>query len=213
MRNRVEKLERIQPPSDPTSEEEGARERVLSEGDGGESLGECRIVTTWEMPSIEGQEYDAVSTRAEAGDEGAISELRTLLGPDEWRKAGDLARQVCENYLERIVGEAPSAKMISATVRSNLAEIQRELLGQKPSMLETLLVKQIVVSHLAMYRIELRLASLQSFTHESGDYWERQLSRAHWRYIMAINALIQLRQPMGPNVPQPRRKKNAVRNR
>src|SRR5690349_18890584 len=82
--------------------------------------------------------------RAQEGDIGCLTELRSLLDsrPDLWKKVGDLAEHAELITLRLVAGENLH---VMEAVQRKLAELKLELAGPSPTPMEKILVERIGV--------------------------------------------------------------------
>jgi hypothetical protein len=102
---------------------------------------------------------------------------------------GNLAREAERMLLDRL---APNNLAYREAVTQMAGHLRAQLGGPDPTPLERLLVERVVVSWLWMYQADM-MGALQTKTLAVGDYFERNVDRAHRRFLAAVKALAQVR--------------------
>ena len=139
------------------------------------------------------REWIKAFERAEAGEMSAlpilreafecVPELAELFG-------GDVAKRAIDAVLNSWL---PKHLAYQEAVRHKMAELRAELLGDRPSALERLLVERIVVCLLHAYHADIQSGNTESMTLKWAEYLQRQQDRAHRRYESAIKTLAAVR--------------------
>ncbi len=114
--------------------------------------------------------------------------------PELWQSVGDMALQVQSRMIDKMVSQA----VAELAIEHGLEEI-RDSLGRKDAtMLENLLIDQIVICWLNVYGVQHQYTQNMagSLTLSQGDYWERRLTSAQARYLRAIETLARVRRLM-----------------
>lgn len=111
--------------------------------------------------------------------------------PDLCDKISLLANSVKSNLLEKIVDDAGSRLLI----REELDQLKKRLTTEESSPLEMLLIDAVLMCWLRFQQAESYRSSVmgpgQTFTHV--EYADKMLTRAHNRYLKAIESLARLR--------------------
>jgi hypothetical protein len=134
----------------------------------------------------------AIVDGAENGDRTALSELRkTLADFPELISAfgGDLVMQV----EAMLVGKFSQLPTVREAISANLNALRAELAGENPSPIERLLVERIATCWLQVAYADSKIAGIERFSIQEGDYLQRQQDRAHRRYLSALKMLAVVR--------------------
>jgi hypothetical protein len=131
-----------------------------------------------------------------------LAELRKWLNefPELWHIIFDASRLIEENFVRNMVQER--AAIIA--LHKNIEEIRNGLAYNKSSMMEMLLIDNIVVSWLsvqyATYQMTTRMNQEEKIV--ILEFWERRLTAAQKRYLRACETLTRVRRLMSakPNV-------------
>ncbi len=107
------------------------------------------------------QRLRELATKANAGDEQALFDLRTMLADDRRivEHLGDLSRRVEATLLEQL---AAHDTLTREAVREYLAQLRATLAGPQPTVIERLLVDQVVLCHLVDRQAAHAEASVQA---------------------------------------------------
>lgn len=118
-----------------------------------------------------------------------LAEVRATLQahPELWRAAGDLTVRVRNLALAPF--ECNSVAKESIVI--GLEQLRTELGFDSASVVERLLIDQIVTAHLFLSTTALQLSRAGS--RNEGLSWERRLQMAHSRLVRSIEALVQIR--------------------
>ncbi len=136
--------------------------------------------------------------RARAGDTDTRVKLRSLIVSRDWMAwVGDLARQATLKLIDRAAGGDP---VWAAELTEKADAIRREVLGERPSVLEELLAQRVVNGWVAVHALELELAVRPPLDPKSKDHLDRALSRAQRRYAEAIRELARVRRLQAPRL-------------
>jgi hypothetical protein len=130
--------------------------------------------------------------RAQAGDAGALPQLRQLLDerPDLWKEVGDLAWHAREAMVALAAGQS---LLVKESVRRRLDELQAELAGPAPSPLEKLLVERVVVCWAQAYLADLDALGKDRAGSQQASFAQRRQSAAQARYLAAVKQLAAVR--------------------
>jgi hypothetical protein len=111
--------------------------------------------------------------------------------PDLCDKISLLANSVKSNLLEKIADDTGSRVLI----REEVDQLKKRLTGDEATPLETLLIDAVLMCWLRFQQAESYRSSVmgpgQTFTHV--EYADKMLTRAHNRYLKAIESLARLR--------------------
>jgi len=130
--------------------------------------------------------------RAAIGDTATVPAIRRLLeNPENIEMfGGNLARCAQRSFVDAI-----SSKDISVreAIHAKLAGMRKELLGEKPTAVEVLLVERIVACWLQVQDAEIRTAQAKDMTFKQADFHQRRMDATSKRYLSAIKALALVR--------------------
>lgn len=131
--------------------------------------------------------------RAQAGDGSALPVLRKLM--DEAPElAGNIADLACD--VERIIVRemAGGNRMVEEAMPRKLEAMRRDLAGENPSALESMLVDRVVVCWLQSRHFEILCArNMKNPPNAQSEYYEKRLDRAHKRHLSSVRTLAQIR--------------------
>jgi hypothetical protein len=123
-----------------------------------------------------------------------IEELRVLLTtyPRLWRVTGDLALLSQQNLLRDSSLVANEREAVSA----GLVTLRQQLGYDDASMLEQIVIEQVLLSWLRLSLWEYRYSGLGSAgsSISQSDFWERRISAAQRRFLRACETLSRIRQ-------------------
>ena len=137
------------------------------------------------------KELRKILERAQKGDESTLPVLHEMLKTTRWVEAcGNLARHA-ENTLIRQFAVKDIA--VGEGLRQKLEIMRGELAGPNPSALERLLAERIATCWLHVYQLETTYAGKDSMSLELGNYYQKNIDRAHKRYLSAIKTLATVR--------------------
>ena len=110
-----------------------------------------------------------------------------------------MAYQAQECCLKAFFGK--EALLTQEAQRRKCAALRRELAGEHPTPLKTLLVDRIVLSGLHLYYAEALYAQhLETFSLKQHEFYQWRLSLAQSRYLAAIRTLAQVKRLQAPAV-------------
>lgn len=141
--------------------------------------------------------------RAEAGDEKAMTRLRSLYEPDAWQRVyesiGDLAKTAETSLIRAAAGEN---LVIREAIHCRMQSMRSELSDSSPpSLLETLLIERIVACWLHLNYAEVLYAqNMQHLDYRQAAFHLKRMESAQRRYLQAIKGLAQVRRLLGPAV-------------
>jgi hypothetical protein len=142
-----------------------------------------------------------LTKKAEKGEKGAMPALRALLDehPDLAWQLGDFAR-MAEKVLLRELCKDQEDSGTEEGMRRQFAAMREEIAGEDPSPLERLLAERVVATWIQVQILEGMWARrLRKSAPKQGEHYQRQLDRAHRRYLSSIKTLAQIRK-LGPAV-------------
>ena len=147
---------------------------------------------TTQAGSVYTEEMRQTLLRAQAGDAGALPQLRQLLDerPDLWKEVGDLAWHAREAMVALAAGQS---LLVKESVRRRLDELQAELAGPAPSPLEKLLVERVVVCWAQAYLADLDALGKDRAGTLQASFSQRRQSAAQARYLAAAKQLAVVR--------------------
>lgn len=129
-----------------------------------------------------------------------ITILRTMLQrqPQVWREAGDLLAQARKSYIALL---SPSA-LRKETLLFTIQEMKKELSREHDTVLERLLIDQVIFCWLRLSVIEDQYSNVMRKPHSdaTGKYWERRLTAAHKRHLSACESLARVRKLLRPSL-------------
>jgi hypothetical protein len=137
------------------------------------------------------EEIEKVLKRAQAGDDSVLPALQQMIEKDMFTEsAGNLAVQFQHTLIRNAAG---NNLLFSEAASRKMDQLRKELAGDKPSILERLLIERIVLCWLSLYDSEVRFAQMKDLTLKQAAYWQDRIDRAHRRYLTAIKALATIR--------------------
>ncbi len=149
--------------------------------------------------------YDAPASDAEAvelfaqvraGDADARDRVGALIHDRQWVDwLGNLGRQATRQLVVRAAGGDP---VWEAGLTAKANDLRDELLGEKPSVLEELLVRRVVNGWLATHALELELTLRPPADAKGREHLDRALSRAQKRMTEAARELARVRRLRAP---------------
>jgi hypothetical protein len=140
----------------------------------------------------------ALVQAADRGDMDALSRLKAL-----YAKFPDLAATLSswQYAAEREIVDSASPG-IAETFAEQANRWRRNLAGDDPSPLETLLVNRIILDHLHALKTEnlLQQKMKGSLSLSQADFYQKQAERAQRRLLRSVKALAEVRRLMRPAV-------------
>ena len=148
-----------------------------------------------EVPKTEPTAKERLTLLVEAanrGDEDSVEALRLWLDdhPETVREAGDLAAHVEKTWLRLAAG---GNVLVEESIRCEADRVRQELLSSTPTIMEMLLVDQIVACWLNLKQAEIWAASSRQSSPSQGRYHAQRVEGAQRRYFAAIKMLAQVR--------------------
>jgi hypothetical protein len=136
--------------------------------------------------------------KARAGDAEAQNAVRDLIRERKWVDwIGDLGRQATGQLIRRVSG-GDSVWQTGITQKADA--LSQQLLGDKPSVLEELLVRRVVNGWIATHVLELELTLRAPDNLRSRAYLDAALTRAQKRFTSAIGELARVRRLQAPRI-------------
>jgi hypothetical protein len=126
----------------------------------------------------------------------ALDELRKWLRdyPELWRVVFDTARLIEDNFIKNMISEKASI----IAMRKNANEIRRGLGYENASIMEQMLIDNVIISWLgvqwANFQLTVKMGKDESIV--ILEFWERRLSAAQKRYLRASETLARVRRLM-----------------
>ena len=145
---------------------------------------------------------DKILDRAQKGDKKVLPALREAMNedPEMYRRIGDLSRQVEHSVINSISGDD---LITQETIPRHLSDMRRELAGDNPSPMESLLVERIVACWLQLQYYEVLYAqNFRQLSLRQSESQQKRIDQAHRRYLSAIRTLAQVRKLVKPSVAQ-----------
>jgi hypothetical protein len=147
----------------------------------------------------------ALVERANGGDAGAIAELRRFLdsNPALWRKVGDLTAHAEAAWRDVV---AAGNELVRESVGRESDRLRAELLGERPTPVERLLVDQVVLTQLELRHRQLRAAEAPGVTPGQATSETKRLEGAQKRHLAAVKMLETVRKLTGSGTASPTRR-------
>jgi hypothetical protein len=133
-----------------------------------------------------------------AADRAALR--RAVASHPEYGRAFDLA----DRALDALIEGMPADRAGKAIAAGRADSLRKELSGAAPTVLERLLIDQIVLAYMHLNLIEYQQGPLMGGSNASMatiEFWERRLDGAQRRYLRAIESLTRVRRLL--NLPGP----------
>lgn len=108
--------------------------------------------------------------------------------PDICRTIGNLAANACDSVIDHMIF-AP----LKEVTRKYVESLKDDLAWRDSGPLERLLIEAIVINWLRFYALQDRIAHMTEHTFEQGQYYDKQLTRAHDRFMKSIETLAKVR--------------------
>jgi hypothetical protein len=144
------------------------------------------------------EEMRALLQRAQDGDPAVVAELHQFLNdhPEVWRQFGDMAA-----HARDALPTLASRKSVLAheCIRRRMEELQADLAGPTPSVLEKLLVERIAICWLQTYLADLDALQKDRVDSLQASHAQRRVSTAQARYLAAIKQLAVVRKLLKPS--------------
>ena len=139
--------------------------------------------------------YQKLIRRAQRGDENAMSEVQPLVdSPNALATFGGLADVVGKALARMAAGDNLIRRKLNTR---EMDQWRDELLGPAPTTLERMLVEQVVFGRVQLLDAQIKLAGCRP---RDRDYHQRQVDRAHRRFLATQRALDTLRKKVVPAV-------------
>ncbi len=152
----------------------------------------ARVASPGATALTRAQAIRELADRANRGSAQALANLRRLLDdcPEVWEHVGDLARHAEAAWLDLVAGED---HLMRESVKRQLEKMKDDLAGLRPTLMEELLVNQVVTCHLAVQHAEMSLAAPGSTSPAQTAIRLRRSESAQRRYLSALKTLARLR--------------------
>jgi len=139
-----------------------------------------------------------VFAQARAGDANAQARLCQLIRERDWVNwLGDLGRQATRQLIHKAAG---SDEVWKAGISEKVNALHEELIGEKPSVLETLLVRRVVNGWIAVHALELELTLRPPVNARDRAHLDAALTRAQKRFTEAVRELARVRRLQAPKI-------------
>lgn len=123
----------------------------------------------------------------ERGDESALPAIRaTLERPGLAEETGNLAKEALDLLMASACGQDAARK---EGLTRKLEEMRADLIGEKPTGIERLLVERILACWLYLHYLEVMQTKYEPAPLIAGVFFQRLLSAAQRRYLAALKAL------------------------
>ena len=136
--------------------------------------------------------FRALVDAANKGDPDALKRLREVLdcNPQIWQRIGDLAAHA-RLTLVRLI--ANGDKLLFESIQRQARDMESQLLGTSPSLLERLSVQRVVACWLQLQYADAMVCTANDQLAQA-KFWSVHQDRAHRRYTSAIKQLTAVRQ-------------------
>lgn len=152
-----------------------------------------RMAQTDAVPAMPKEELFQLLKRAQDGDEGALSQVRTVADqcPKIWERLGNMA----DLARGKLIDNAASNPLHREALERKTNEIRLALAGPNPCLLEMALAERAALCWLQSYFEDYQDAALreQGATVARLEAQEKRAERAQKRYLSAVKALAQVR--------------------
>lgn len=114
--------------------------------------------------------------------------------PELWKVVFDTANVIEENFIKRMVDDEASI----IAMQKNIAEIRGGMDYKKASIMEKMLIDNIVISWLSVQYCNYQLITRMNREEKIVilEFWERRLSISQRRYLHACETLVKIRRLM-----------------
>ena len=137
-----------------------------------------------------------LTTRANGGDVSALATIREMVAAcPAVATAADLAAHARALLVNRAAG---ADVVLREALLRKLEDLRADLAGPDPPPLERLLVDRIVSAWLYLHYLETVYPQCEARGAKGGDHCQRQIDRAHRRYLAAIRTLATVRKLAAP---------------
>jgi hypothetical protein len=153
-----------------------------------------------QLPTVD--EDLALIHRFQAGDKAAETEIVKRMKQDKpW---GEGVAQGASTLRDEWLNYANSHGFTHEVLTVRARMMKRDLIGDDPTVLESLLAERIVICHIALERAESEYIQRiqQDGTFKRGLFYEHLMDRANRRYFHAVKALAQVRRLQLPALAQ-----------
>ncbi len=136
--------------------------------------------------------------QARAGDAAAQNKVGALIRDRGWVDwLGNLGRQATRQLILKAAGGDP---VWEAGIAEKANALRRELMGERPTVLEELLVRRVVNGWVATHALELELTVRPPLSARDREHLDRALSRAQKRFAEAARELARVRRLQAPAI-------------
>lgn len=135
--------------------------------------------------------------RANTGDGPALAAFRDELekNPDLLEVVGNPVWLTTYNVLDRLWGRRQGYR---AAAECKLKALRDELAGPDPSPAERLLADRAALCWLRVHQLECQYDRSKDLSIRQADFLQRQIDRAHRRFLSALKTLETIRRPAAP---------------
>ena len=141
-------------------------------------------------------EFDQLCKSANAGDEGAIRQLRSFFdeSPAVWRRMSDLSLIMESKLITRIMG-ADLARQ--EALRRRVDEMKSQLLGSDPALVLTLAAAPVIASWLEVEDVLIRFGVSKAATNEAQRFAAEMIESAQRRHAAALKEFVRIQELLG----------------
>ena len=158
---------------------------------------ERKPVVNYTAPANDAEAVELFA-KARAGDADARNRVAVLIRERKWVSwIGDLGRQATRQLIWHVSGGDP---VWEAGIVEKANALRAELLGEKPTVLEELLVRRVVNGWIATHALELELTVRPPADAKTREHLDRALSRAQKRLTEATRELARVRRLQAPTI-------------
>jgi len=151
----------------------------------------------YEAPKTDAEATEAFA-KARAGDKAALGQVRVLIRDRKWANwLGDLGDQATHQLIHKAAGGDP---VWVAGIAEKAASLRQQLLGDRPTVLEELLVRRVVNGWVAVHALELELTIRPPVETRQRAHLDAALTRAQRRFTEAIGELARVRRLQAPKI-------------
>lgn len=158
---------------------------------------ERKPVVNYEAPTGDAEAAELFA-QVRKGDADAQNRLYKLIRERHWVEwIGDLGRQATRQLIWQAAGGDPVWE-VGITEKANA--LRASLLGDKPTVLEELLVRRVVNGWVATHALELELTVRPPTIPRDREHLDKALTRAQKRFSEAVRELARVRQLKAPAI-------------
>ena len=141
------------------------------------------------------EEFNALVTKANAGDPAALSSLRHFLDehPEVWEKVGDLSLVVQEIHIKRL---AEGSQLATEAIRKKAEWLRKDLAGPNPTSLERVAIENLVAAWFQRYSVDLKYPPGFGKSLEMARFVVQLRNAAQRSYDTALKSLLLIQEKM-----------------